>query len=77
MFNKKIIINIKDVIQRRWFSDKLESLPNLTLTSEEKIHTYKLIAEAEVFDHFMQKKYPFVKRFKYTLCIKLIMIDMD
>eukprot|EP01114_Cavostelium_apophysatum_P008298 TRINITY_DN2068_c0_g1_i2.p1 TRINITY_DN2068_c0_g1~~TRINITY_DN2068_c0_g1_i2.p1 ORF type:complete len:950 (+),score=302.99 TRINITY_DN2068_c0_g1_i2:181-3030(+) len=54
---------IQNVQQRRWFSDKLEALPKTQLSSEDKLRIFSLVSEAEAFDHFMQRKFPFVKRY--------------
>jgi 2-oxoglutarate dehydrogenase complex dehydrogenase (E1) component-like enzyme len=56
------IYSFKKPEQKRWFADQVEALPRSQISVDEKRRAYKLISEAEVFDHFMQKKFPFVKR---------------
>jgi 2-oxoglutarate dehydrogenase complex dehydrogenase (E1) component-like enzyme len=51
----------------------VETLPFIELSSEEKVNIWKELAESEVFDHFMQKKLPGVKRFfLYSKLFRLI-----
>lgn len=40
----------------------METLQAQELSNEEKLKVLQLMIEAETFDHFMQKKFPFVKR---------------
>lgn len=40
----------------------MESLPFQQVPQERKLDIWKLMADAEAFDHFMQTKFPSVKR---------------
>lgn len=54
---------IQNAKQRKWFAEKLESLSTTSLSKDEKLNTFKLVTESETFDHYMHKKFPFVKRY--------------
>eukprot|EP01119_Soliformovum_irregulare_P005387 TRINITY_DN17154_c0_g1_i1.p1 TRINITY_DN17154_c0_g1~~TRINITY_DN17154_c0_g1_i1.p1 ORF type:complete len:948 (-),score=283.69 TRINITY_DN17154_c0_g1_i1:234-3053(-) len=54
---------IQHANQRRWFADQVEQLETQSLSTDEKKRAWELMAEAEAFDHFMQRKFPFVKRY--------------
>ncbi|KAL7751836.1 hypothetical protein RI367_002836 [Sorochytrium milnesiophthora] len=56
-------MHIPNGSERRWFAHKLESFEKKTFTSEEKKRMYELLARSEVFDNFMAKKFPQVKRY--------------
>lgn len=51
--------------ERRWLAEALEALPLQKTTNEEKLKMLDLMATAESLDHFMQKRYPSVKRYAY------------
>eukprot|EP01116_Phalansterium_solitarium_P002820 TRINITY_DN130_c0_g2_i1.p1 TRINITY_DN130_c0_g2~~TRINITY_DN130_c0_g2_i1.p1 ORF type:complete len:940 (+),score=374.31 TRINITY_DN130_c0_g2_i1:92-2911(+) len=63
---------LQDVKQRRWFHDHLETLPSQSLSADEKLRIFNLMAEAEAFDHFMQKKFATTKRYALEGCEAMI-----
>ncbi|KAJ2725288.1 hypothetical protein GGI07_001422 [Coemansia sp. Benny D115] len=48
---------------RKWFSAHVESLDTSSNVPERHSRFYELLAKAEVFEHFLQKKLPNVKRY--------------
>jgi len=54
---------LDEAVERKWLADQLEALPTQKFSKEEKAKFWKQMAEAETFDHFMQKKFPVVKRY--------------
>jgi 2-oxoglutarate dehydrogenase complex dehydrogenase (E1) component-like enzyme len=60
--SKQITMIKQDGEHRTWLAEQLEKTATLPLSKEEKIRVMKLILEAEVFDLFLQRKFPFVKR---------------
>ncbi|KAJ1653041.1 hypothetical protein IWQ61_006754 [Dispira simplex] len=55
--------HIPDSGERRWLSHLVESFQRQGLEPQQKRRIFQLLARAEVFDHFMQKKFPQVKRY--------------
>ncbi|KAH9272968.1 oxoglutarate dehydrogenase (succinyl-transferring), E1 component [Batrachochytrium salamandrivorans] len=49
--------------ERQWFSKHVESYEKRKFTSDEKRYFSSLLTKSEVFDHFMAKKFPQVKRY--------------
>ncbi|KAI8053368.1 dehydrogenase E1 and transketolase domain-containing protein 1 [Syncephalis plumigaleata] len=52
-----------DASERRWFAHCVESLEKPPITPEQKKRYYELLARSEVFDQFMQKRFPQTKRY--------------
>ncbi|KAI9594143.1 thiamine diphosphate-binding protein [Syncephalis fuscata] len=52
-----------DASERRWFAHCVESLERPPVTEECKKRYYELLARSEVFDQFMQKRFPQTKRY--------------
>ncbi|KZO95476.1 dehydrogenase E1 and transketolase domain-containing protein 1 [Calocera viscosa TUFC12733] len=48
---------------RLWFAKHLESQASAPLPAEQKIRIAKLLSESEVFEHFLQTKFPSLKRY--------------
>ncbi|EJU02343.1 dehydrogenase E1 and transketolase domain-containing protein 1 [Dacryopinax primogenitus] len=48
---------------RLWFAKHLESAPSAPLPAEHKLRIAKLLSESEVFEHFLQTKFPNLKRY--------------
>ncbi|KAJ3050906.1 hypothetical protein HK097_008117 [Rhizophlyctis rosea] len=55
--------HIPNTSERRWFNQLIESYEKKKFSDEEKKHIWKLLAKSEVFDHFMAKRFPQVKRY--------------
>ncbi|KAJ3380793.1 putative 2-oxoglutarate dehydrogenase E1 component DHKTD1, mitochondrial [Lobulomyces angularis] len=55
--------HIPNTSERRWIAQQLESQERKTLKKEEKMDIFNLLTKSEVFDHFMAKKFPAVKRY--------------
>ncbi|ORZ31198.1 Transketolase, pyrimidine binding domain-domain-containing protein [Catenaria anguillulae PL171] len=55
--------HIPDSSERRWFSHMLESYDKRPFSAEEKKRMLALLTKSEVFDLFMTKKFPSVKRY--------------
>ncbi|KAI9095871.1 thiamine diphosphate-binding protein [Phlyctochytrium arcticum] len=55
--------HIPNLSERKWFANLVESSRSKTLASEEKKHIAGLLTRSEVFDHFMAKRFPQVKRY--------------
>nr|KAJ3421659.1 hypothetical protein HK105_002764 [Polyrhizophydium stewartii] len=49
--------------ERQWFAKLVESYEKRTFSPEEKRYFSSLLTKSEVFDHFMAKKFPQVKRY--------------
>ncbi|CAG8435886.1 6888_t:CDS:10 [Diversispora eburnea] len=56
-------MHIPNASERRWFYRIIESFESISLTSKEKIRIFEVLAKSEVFDHFMAKRFPQVKRY--------------
>ncbi|CAB4445777.1 unnamed protein product [Rhizophagus irregularis] len=56
-------MHIPSASERRWFYYTLESYDKTSLTIKEKRKIFELLTRSEVFDHFMSKKFPQVKRY--------------
>lgn len=65
--------------ERLWFSHLLESQtlpsptdkPLLTIDEEKKRRIHALLARSEVLDHFLQAKFPNLKRVSFYFCFAL------
>ncbi|KAI9139185.1 thiamine diphosphate-binding protein [Paraphysoderma sedebokerense] len=55
--------HIPNASERRWFAHMIESFEKKRFTSEEKRRMFSLLTKSEVFDTFMGKKFPQVKRY--------------
>ncbi|RKO99059.1 hypothetical protein CXG81DRAFT_28146 [Caulochytrium protostelioides] len=56
--------HIPDASERRWFAQMVESSgPPTAVDAEAKKRIFALLARSEVFDHFMAKRFPSVKRY--------------
>ncbi|KAI8895238.1 thiamine diphosphate-binding protein [Globomyces pollinis-pini] len=49
--------------ERRWFASLVETYEQPDYTAEDKKQFFSLLTKSEVFDHFMAKKFPQVKRY--------------
>ncbi|KAI8926452.1 thiamine diphosphate-binding protein [Entophlyctis helioformis] len=49
--------------ERRWFSELVETYHSRKFSGDEKKYFASLLTRSEVFDHFMAKKFPQVKRY--------------
>ncbi|KAJ3043955.1 hypothetical protein HDV00_003482 [Rhizophlyctis rosea] len=56
-------VHIPNTSERRWFAQLVESYDKKKFVEEEKKSIWKLLAKSEVFDHFMAKRFPNVKRY--------------
>ncbi|CAG8448225.1 3748_t:CDS:10 [Gigaspora rosea] len=56
-------MHIPNASERRWFYYMIESFDILSLTIEQKRRIFEVLTRSEVFDHFMAKKFPQVKRY--------------
>ncbi|CAG8589948.1 16970_t:CDS:10 [Dentiscutata erythropus] len=56
-------MHIPNASERRWFYYMIESFNTLSLTIEQKRRIFEVLTRSEVFDHFMAKKFPQVKRY--------------
>ncbi|RIA85155.1 thiamine diphosphate-binding protein [Glomus cerebriforme] len=56
-------MHIPNASERRWFYHTLESYDKTSLTPKEKKRIFEFLTRSEVFDHFMSKKFPQVKRY--------------
>eukprot|EP00123_Amoebidium_parasiticum_P013663 comp22085_c2_seq1/m.32201 comp22085_c2_seq1/g.32201 ORF comp22085_c2_seq1/g.32201 comp22085_c2_seq1/m.32201 type:complete len:932 (-) comp22085_c2_seq1:38-2833(-) len=52
-----------DVTERRWFADQFERTRFQAIGRDDKRHMLDLLVRSEVFDQFMAKRYPSVKRY--------------
>ena len=50
-------------MERKWFASIAESVEKPTYSADEKKYFFSLLTKSEVFDHFMAKKFPQVKRY--------------
>ncbi|KAJ3294817.1 hypothetical protein HK104_003284, partial [Borealophlyctis nickersoniae] len=55
--------HIPNTSERRWFAQLVESYDKKRFSEDEKRGIWQLLAKSEVFDHFMAKKFPQVKRY--------------
>ncbi|KAI9173184.1 hypothetical protein H9P43_007315 [Blastocladiella emersonii ATCC 22665] len=55
--------HIADASERRWFAHMVESYEKKPLSADQKRRMHALLAKSEVFDLFMTKKFPQVKRY--------------
>ncbi|EGC36599.1 oxoglutarate dehydrogenase [Dictyostelium purpureum] len=55
--------HIESVEEKEWLYEKFESIQNETISNESKVEILKNLIKSEVFDHFMQKKFPTFKRY--------------
>ncbi|KAI3651269.1 hypothetical protein MP228_004750 [Amoeboaphelidium protococcarum] len=55
--------HIPNIAERRWFANMIESFDKRRFTSNEKRRILELLIKSEVFDQFMTKKFPQVKRY--------------
>ncbi|KAJ3185915.1 hypothetical protein HDU85_000827 [Gaertneriomyces sp. JEL0708] len=55
--------HIPNLSERKWFGNLVESMEKKRLAMEEKKRIFELLTRSEVFDHFMAKKFPHVKRY--------------
>jgi probable 2-oxoglutarate dehydrogenase E1 component DHKTD1 len=49
--------------QRDWFAKQMESTPRESLSSNNRLEIWKLLAHSEVFDQMMQQRFPNIKRY--------------
>ncbi|EFA78789.1 oxoglutarate dehydrogenase [Heterostelium album PN500] len=55
--------HIESEEEKQWLYDTYERIQNTKHTDEQKINILKQLVKSEVFDHFMQKKFPTTKRY--------------
>ncbi|KAI8912779.1 thiamine diphosphate-binding protein [Gorgonomyces haynaldii] len=55
--------HIPNAPERRWFAQLAESFHKPKFSEDEKKYFFSLLSKSEVFDHFMAKKFPQVKRY--------------
>ncbi|KAJ3151420.1 hypothetical protein HDU86_006120 [Geranomyces michiganensis] len=55
--------HIPNLSERKWFAQLVESYNYKRLQTDEKKRIFDLLTKSEVFDHFMAKKFPQVKRY--------------
>ncbi|KNC96364.1 oxoglutarate dehydrogenase (succinyl-transferring), E1 component [Spizellomyces punctatus DAOM BR117] len=55
--------HIPNLSERKWFATLVESDPVKPLTDGDKKRIFELLTKSEVFDHFMAKRFPQVKRY--------------
>ncbi|KAI8913998.1 thiamine diphosphate-binding protein [Powellomyces hirtus] len=55
--------HIPNLSERKWFAQLVESYNYKKLEKSEKQRIFELLSKSEVFDHFMAKKFPQVKRY--------------
>jgi probable 2-oxoglutarate dehydrogenase E1 component DHKTD1 len=48
--------------QRDWFAKQMESTPRESLSSNNRLEIWKLLAHSEVFDQMMQQRFPNITR---------------
>lgn len=56
--------HIPNSAERRWFAQLVESFDKKQIDFKGRSKLFSLLTKSEVFDHFMAKKFPQVKRFK-------------
>ncbi|CAG8496484.1 15859_t:CDS:10 [Acaulospora morrowiae] len=56
-------MHIPNASERRWFYRMIESFDTISLTLREKRRIFEVLTRSEVFDHFMAKKFPQIKRY--------------
>ncbi|KAI9199524.1 thiamine diphosphate-binding protein [Polychytrium aggregatum] len=49
--------------EQRWFAQYIESYQKKQFSDQERLRIYQLLTKSEVFDRFMAKKFPNVKRY--------------
>ena len=55
--------HLPDEAERRWFERTVEMMERPEYSPEERIKFHTLLLKSEVFDHFMAKRFPQVKRY--------------
>ncbi|KAJ3197259.1 hypothetical protein HK101_005031 [Irineochytrium annulatum] len=55
--------HIPDPAERRWLDELVEGTDRRNFSGEERKRMMELLSRSEVFDHFMAKKFPQVKRY--------------
>ena len=55
--------HIPNQSERRWFQYNIESLEKIKFNNQQKLHIHSLLQRSEAFDHFMQNKFPSLKRY--------------
>ncbi|KYQ91728.1 oxoglutarate dehydrogenase (succinyl-transferring) [Tieghemostelium lacteum] len=55
--------HIESAEEKEWLFDRFEEIQNQQLTKEERLEIAKNLVKSEVFDHFLQKKFPTFKRY--------------
>ncbi|KAN0028412.1 hypothetical protein ACTFIV_010256 [Dictyostelium citrinum] len=55
--------HIESIEEKAWLYEKFEQLQHQTPTKAEKINILKNLIKSEIFDQFMQKKFPTFKRY--------------
>eukprot|EP00834_Sanchytrium_tribonematis_P005647 NODE_356_length_8904_cov_1.034412.p1 type:complete len:728 gc:universal NODE_356_length_8904_cov_1.034412:2064-4247(+) len=55
--------HIPNTSERRWFQYMVESLEKAKFEEKEKLRIHRMLIQSEVFDHFMHKKFPNLKRY--------------
>ena len=55
--------HIPTTAERRWFAQLVESFEKRKFNADEKRYFASLLTKSEVFDHFMAKKFPSIKRY--------------
>ncbi|CAG8608971.1 10192_t:CDS:10 [Paraglomus brasilianum] len=56
-------MHVPDASERRWFAHMVESQTTKPLATEQKRRIFELLTRSEVFDQFMAKKFPQIKRY--------------
>ncbi|PVU95289.1 hypothetical protein BB559_002791 [Furculomyces boomerangus] len=57
-------MHIPDMNARKWFANSVENESfSPSITKEDQSRIFELLSKSEVLEHFMQKKYPQVKRY--------------
>lgn len=55
--------HIPNEAEQQWFAQHVESYKRQKATTDEKLTMYQLLSKSEVFDQFMAKRFPQVKRY--------------
>jgi len=55
--------HIESIEEKEWLYENFEKIQHQTLDKEQRVSILKNLIKSEVFDHFMQKKFPTFKRY--------------
>ncbi|KAF2075278.1 hypothetical protein CYY_003407 [Polysphondylium violaceum] len=55
--------HVESVEEKEWLYENFEKIQHQTLDKEQRVSILKNLIKSEVFDHFMQKKFPTFKRY--------------